>query len=118
MWHYSQKDLCTRCDTPDHATDDFSCPAYRDPSTIATFRSRFHPLCNMYQCTVEYNGKQFKSAEHLYGYRKCVFADEAALSELVFNAPDVFAAKRLTQTLDPTKLKNGHTSLSDIMFHC
>ena len=115
VWHYSQKHFCTRCDKPDHATDDFSCPAYRDPSTISSFRSRFHPLCNMYLCSVEYNDKQFKSAEHLYGYRKCVFADEAALSELVFSAPDAFAAKRLTQTLDPTKLKDWHKARLDIM---
>ena len=69
----------------------------------------------MYQCTVEYNGKQFKSAEHLYGYSKCVFADEAAVSELVFNAPDAFTAKRLTKTLDPTKHKNWHKARSDIV---
>ena len=57
----------------------------------------------MYLCSVEYNDKQFKSAEHPYGYRKFVFADEAALGELVFNAPDAFAAKCLTQTLDPNQ---------------
>ena len=116
VWHYSQKHFCIRCDQPDHVTDNFSsCPAYRDPSTITSFRSRFDPLCNMYKCSVGYNDKQFKSSEHLYGYRKCQFAGEAALAEQVFNAPDPFAAKRLTQSLDPAKLKEWHAARADIM---
>ena len=69
----------------------------------------------MYKCSVRYNDKQFKSSEHLYGYRKCQFAGEAALAEQVFNAPDPFAAKRLTQALDPAKLKEWHAAQADIM---
>ena len=59
--------------------------------------------------------KQFKFVEHPSGYRKCAFADEAAPSELIFSAPDTFAAKRLTQTHDPTKLKNWHKARFDVM---
>ena len=69
----------------------------------------------MCKCSVGYNDKQFKSSDHHYGYRICLFAGEAALAEQVFNAPDPFAAKRLTQTLDAAKLKEWHAARAGIM---
>ena len=73
-----------------------------------------------YYCTIvliNYHDKQFKSSDHLYGYRICLFAGEAALAEQVdlFNAPDPFAAKRLTQTLDAAKLNKWHAARAGIM---
>ena len=53
------------------------------------------PLSNFFPCTLEFEGRTFKSAEHAYQYQKAEFFDRADLAYQVMMANDAAAAKRV-----------------------
>ncbi len=52
-------------------------------------------LSNPFNCTIEYDGKQFKSVDHLLMYFKAVFFNDTAKAEEILNVSDPRLSKRL-----------------------
>ncbi len=72
------------------------------------FRSADHPLSNFFPCSIDIYGRQFKSSEHAYQYRKAVENYEWDLAEEIVNAPTALKAKQISN-----KIKDGTSTQWD-----
>lgn len=117
VYHRSQAIFCSRCNTKNlHKTSDTDkCDAYRtDKDEVLAFRSDWNILSNFFVCNVHVFGKNFRSAEHAYQWRKCVDCLRPDLALKILKAPTPKRAKLIASQINDSELRKwnqayGHT---------
>ena len=64
------------------------------------FRGAHSPLSNFFPCDIKFRGKVYKSVEHAYQCMKAQCVGNKIIENLIFNAPNAAAAKRIANKLD------------------
>ena len=101
IWHRSQKNFCKRCDKHGHRTADVGlCEAYNHDESVAPFRADANPLSNFFKCTIDFNGRAFKSSEHIYQFTKCMFLKHDDLANLIYTTETPREVKVLSDKLN------------------
>ena len=65
----------------------------------STDKNGFEKLSNLLNGPVEFNNREFKTVEHLYQWKKAMFAKDKTTAEKIFNANTGWDAQRLSKTI-------------------
>ncbi len=100
--------VCEVC-KGDHETNSTICPGFDPNQQAVCFKGHGCVMSNMYPCIVPYKGKNFSSSEHAYQWEKALGVGQKEKAQDILEAPDGYAAKKISKTLDPNAVYNWRT---------
>lgn len=110
---------CKACGREGHEPGDEACHFAVQGSNIHTFLGKSSPLSNMHEAKVEYDGLEFRSAEHAYQYNKAIKCRRPEIAASIANDKNPFGAKRLgrqVQTDDAWEIKGvGKRTMAEVL---
>ena len=86
--------------------------------THVCFAGKYSVLSNLHPCSITYAGRQFRSAEHLYQYRKCIDLQRADIAEAVCQAEDAYDALRVSKAVQADKnwvMQSGRDLMKEVV---
>ncbi len=119
IYHDDQvvKPKCKSCGAFNHVSGDKDCPHYKDNSNVTPFAGFNNPLSNFYMPDEEMEifGRNVKSAEHAWAYRKATENGLQDTAEQILEAEHAGKVFRISRSID-SKITPGWDAFNlDIM---
>ena len=118
IYHRSQDVFCRRCNTKNmHKTSDIhECASYRtDQNQVIAFRGDCNILSNFFMCKISVFGREFRSAEHAYQWRKCLDCLRPDLAARIQKAVTPKRAKMIANEIHRKQLDQWHSAKGHII---
>ena len=115
--HHDSQRVCFVCGRPGHRQGNPDCPAYLscDNEDVIAFQGQNDTLSNFYSCQLSIYGKQFKSSEHAYQWKKAQELGYDRLAKKIYFAKHAGEAKRLAKDITPEKSEEWERQRVDVM---
>ncbi len=90
--------VCEVC-KGNHEAGSEVCPGFDANQSAICFKGHTCVMSNMYACTVNYKGQDFRSSEHAYQWEKAKCLGRPDVADRIVDAVDGYQAKRISKEL-------------------